>query len=114
VKGVVRVLNQAPEIDPTWNSDQPDPATSGIAPYRVYNIGNNKPVELMKYVGILEKALGREALKNYMPMQPGDVDASWASAEDLFQNTGYVPATSIEEGIQNFVDWYLDYFEINS
>ncbi len=111
VEGVVRSLDNPPSIDPGWNSDQPDPATSGVAPYRVYNIGNNKSVELMKFIEILETKLGRHARKNYMPMQPGDVDASWASAEELIQNMGYTPATSMEEGVQKFVEWFLDYSE---
>jgi UDP-glucuronate 4-epimerase len=112
VEGVVRSLANPPSIDANWNSAQPDPATSGIAPYRVYNIGSNKSIELMIFIEILEKTLGKEAIKNYMPMQPGDVDASWASAKDLIQNMGYTPATSLEEGVEKFVDWYLDYFEI--
>ncbi|MBT7266191.1 MAG: NAD-dependent epimerase [Rhodospirillaceae bacterium] len=112
VEGVVRALGKAPDIDPAWNSDQPDPATSGLARYRVYNIGNNQSIELMKYVEVLEKCLGKEAQKNFMAMQPGDVDASWASTEDLAQDLGYSPTTTIEDGIQKFVDWYLDYFEI--
>lgn len=113
VEGIVRCLAKAPEPDAAWNSDDPDPATSGLAAYRIYNIGNNNPVDLMDCVAILEKKLGRESLKNYMPMQPGDVDASWANAEELIQNMGYTPATSMETGISNFVDWYLDYFEIS-
>jgi len=112
VEGVVRCLAQPPQIDPAWHSDHPDPASSGLAAYRVYNIGNNAPIELMEYVAILEKTLGKKSLKNYMPMQPGDVDVSWASADELIQDMGYTPATSMEVGIQKFVEWYLDYFEI--
>jgi UDP-glucuronate 4-epimerase len=113
VESVVRALANASEIDPNWNSDQPDPATSGLAPHRVFNIGNNKPVDLMDCVEILEKKLGRISLKNYLPMQPGDVDASWANVDELIQNINYTPATPIEEGIHNFVDWYLDYFRVS-
>jgi UDP-glucuronate 4-epimerase len=112
VEGVVRSLAKAPSIDPNWASDQLDPATSGVAPYCIYNIGNNRPVELMKFIEILEVKLGRQSIKNYMPMQPGDVEASWASSEELFQNIGYVPTTSMEAGVQHFIDWYLDYFGI--
>jgi UDP-glucuronate 4-epimerase len=112
VEGIVRTLANPPEIDIDWNSNQPDPATSGLAPYQVFNIGNNQPVHLIKLVEILEKILGRTALKNYMPMQAGDVEISWASSDELIKKIGYSPATSIEEGLQNFVGWYLDYFKI--
>ncbi len=112
VESITHILAKAPEIDSNWNSNLPDPATSGIAPYRVYNIGGNNPVNLMDFVEILEKKLGREAIKNYMPMQSGDVDTTWANASELIQNIGYTPTTPIDKGIHNFVDWYLDYFEI--
>ncbi|HIF59397.1 MAG TPA: NAD-dependent epimerase [Rhodospirillales bacterium] len=114
VESITHILAKAPEIDSNWNSNLPDPATSGIAPYRVYNIGSNNPVNLMDFVEILEKKLGREAIKNYMPMQPGDVDISWANADELAQNIGYTPITPLDKGIHNFVDWYLDYFEIRN
>ena len=114
VESITHILAKAPEIDSNWNSNLPDPATSGIAPYRVYNIGSNNPVNLMDFVEILEIKLGREAVKNYMPMQPGDVDTSWANADELAQNIGYTPITPIDKGIHNFVDWYLDYFEIRN
>ena len=114
VESITHILAKAPEIDSNWNSNLPDPATSGIAPYRVYNIGSNNPVNLMDFVEILEIKLGREAVKNYMPMQPGDVNTSWANADELAQNIGYKPITPIDKGIHNFVDWYLDYFEIRN
>ncbi len=114
VESITHILAKAPEIDSNWNSNLPDPATSGIAPYRVYNIGSNNPVNLMDFVEILEIELGREAVKNYMPMQPGDVDTSWANADELAQNIGYTPITPLDKGIHNFVDWYLDYFEIRN
>ena len=114
VESITHILEKAPEIDSNWNSNLPDPATSGIAPYRVYNIGSNNPVNLMDFVEILEIKLGREAIKNYMPMQPGDVDTSWANADELAQKIGYTPITPIDKGIHNFVDWYLDYFEIKN
>jgi len=114
VESITHILAKTPEIDSNWNSNLPDPATSGIAPYRVYNIGSNNPVNLMDFVEILEIKLGREAVKNYMPMQPGDVDTSWANVDELAQNIGYTPITPIDKGIHNFVDWYLDYFEIRN
>ena len=114
VESITHILAKAPEIDSNWNSNLPDPATSGIASYRVYNIGSNNPVNLMDFVEILETKLGREAVKNYMPMQPGDVNTSWANADELVQNIGYTPITPIDKGIHNFVDWYLDYFEIRN
>lgn len=114
VESITHILAKAPEIDSNWNSNLPDPATSGIAPYRVYNIGSNNPVNLMDFVEILEIKLGREAVKNYMPMQPGDADISWANVDELAQNIDYTPITPIDKGIHNFVDWYLDYFEIRN
>ena len=113
VEGIIRTLAKPPKIDTDWDSNQPNPATSGIAAYRVFNIGNNQPIELINFVEILEKSLGRQARKNYMPMQAGDVEASWASSDQLIKKMDYSPATSIEDGVQSFVDWYLDYFEIN-
>ena len=114
VESITHILAKAPEIDSNWNSNLPDPATSGIAPYRVYNVGSNNPVNLIDFVEILEIKLGREAVKNYMPMQPGDVDTSWANVDELAQNIDYTPITPIDKGIHNFVDWYLDYFEIRN
>ena len=114
VQGIVRTLEEVPKINSNWDSNKPNPSTSGIAPYQVYNIGNNKPVELMDCVKIIEKKLGRRSIKNYMPMQPGDVDTSWANTEELTRNVGYTPTTPIETGIHNFVEWYLDYFEVNN
>jgi UDP-glucuronate 4-epimerase len=113
VEGVVRCLAKPATIDAAWDSDNPDPASSGIAPYRVYNIGNNASVELMEYIDVLGKHLGKEAIRNFMPMQPGDVDASWASTDDLIRDIGYAPTTSIEDGIKEFTEWYLDYYEID-
>ena len=113
VEGIIRTLAKPPKIDIDWDSNQPDPATSGIAAYQVFNIGNNQPVHLMDMVAILEKSLGRKALRNYMPMQAGDVQASWANSDQMVNKMDYSPATSIEEGVQNFVAWYLDYFKIN-
>jgi UDP-glucuronate 4-epimerase len=106
VHGIVGALDRIAAPNPAWNSDDPDPATSK-APYRVYNIGNSRPIDLMRYIEVLEDCLGRKAQKNLLPMQPGDVPDTWADVEDLVQDVGYRPETSIEEGVRNFVDWYL-------
>ena len=111
VEGVVRVLDRIPEPDPEWSGDAPDSATS-TAPYRLYNIGNNEPVELMRYIEVLEACLGKKAEKNMLPMQPGDVPATYADVTDLTRDMDYTPDTSIEQGIANFVDWYRDYYVV--
>ena len=109
VEGVVRVTVNIPVPDTGWNSDKPDPATS-YAPYRLYNIGNNNPIELMKFIEVLEDCLGKKAEKNFLPMQPGDVHETCADVDDLI-NIGFKPSTPIEKGIKKFVEWYLDYYE---
>ena len=109
VEGVVRCLDRIAASNPDWDSDAPDPATSS-APYRLYNIGNNNPVELMHFIACIENALGREAEKNMLPMQPGDVRKTYADVDDLVEDMGYRPSTEIETGIQNFIDWYRDYY----
>ncbi len=111
VEGVIRTLDKVPEPNPAWDSDHPDSATSR-APYRLYNIGNNQPVELMYFIETLEKALGMEAKKNFLPLQPGDVPATYADIDDLSTDVGFRPDTPIEEGIQRFVDWYRDYYRV--
>ena len=111
VEGVVRTNDHTATTDPTWNSDAPDSATSR-APYRLYNIGNNNPVELMHLIGTLEQALGRTAEKRMLPMQPGDVPATYADVEALVQDVGFAPKTSIESGVSRFVAWYRDYYQI--
>ncbi|MGB5250504.1 MAG: capsular biosynthesis protein CpsI, partial [Gammaproteobacteria bacterium] len=88
--------------------DKPDPGTSR-APYRLYNIGNSRPVELMTYIGLLEQYLGREAEKNLLPLQAGDVPDTWADVEDLVRDVGYRPVTPVEEGVKRFVDWFMQY-----
>ena len=108
VEGVIRVTDNIPEPDTGWNSDNPDPATS-YAPYRIYNIGNNNPIELMKFIEVLEGCLGKKAEKNLLPMQPGDVHETCADVDDLI-NIGFRPSTPIEKGIKNFVEWYLSYY----
>jgi UDP-glucuronate 4-epimerase len=109
VSGVVGALDRIPAPDPRWNADEPDPATSK-APYRLYNIGNNRPVELLRYIELLEQCLGKKATKNLLPLQVGDVPATWADIEDLTRDIGYVPTTPVEVGIERFVRWYLDYY----
>lgn len=105
IEGVVRVLDKIPEPNPDWNGAAPDPASS-LAPYRLYNIGHNQPVELMYFIEVLEKNLGKKAKLNMLPLQAGDVPATYADVDDLIRDVGYKPATSIEEGIARFVEWY--------
>ena len=111
VEGVVRTLDKLPAPDPNWNSDAPDSATS-YAPYRLYNIGNNQPVQLMHYIEVLEKCLGKQAEKNMLPMQKGDVPATYADIDDLSREVGFRPNTPIETGIARFVAWYRDYYQV--
>ena len=109
VEGVVRVMAKPAAPDPDWSGERPDPATSR-APHRVYNIGNNQPVELDYLIEVLEKALGRRARKNLLPMQPGDVPATYADIDDLEAAVGFRPVTSIETGVERFVAWYKSYY----
>jgi UDP-glucuronate 4-epimerase len=111
IEGVVRLLDRPPAADLGWSGDRPDPGTSPV-PYRLYNIGNNNPVELLHLIGTLEAALGRVADKHFLPMQPGDVPATWADIADLARDVGFAPKTSIETGIGRFVDWYLEYHAV--
>jgi UDP-glucuronate 4-epimerase len=111
VEGVIRVLDKPAQPNPDWSGDQPDSATSR-APWRVYNIGNNNPVELMDYIAALEKALGRKADMEMLPLQPGDVPDTYADVADLVREFGYKPATPMEQGVANFVAWYRDYFKV--
>ncbi|MCB1773394.1 MAG: NAD-dependent epimerase [Gammaproteobacteria bacterium] len=111
VEGVIRVLDKPAQPNPDWDSGNPDTATSK-APYRLYNIGNNSPVELMHYIETLEKCLGIEAKKELLPLQPGDVPDTYADVEDLVADMGYKPATSVEDGVANFVAWYRDYYKV--
>ena len=111
VEGVVRTLDNTATANPDWTGKQPDPGTSK-APWRVYNIGNQRPVELMRYIEILEQCLGKTAEKELLPMQPGDVPDTYADVEALIQDVGYKPGTPIEEGIERFVSWYRDYYKI--
>jgi UDP-glucuronate 4-epimerase len=111
VEGVVRVLDQPASPDPDWDGNKPDSATSR-APYRLYNIGNNNPVELMHYIETLEQCLGLPAEKDLLPLQPGDVPDTYANVDDLVADLGYKPATSVEEGVANFVTWYRGYYGV--
>jgi UDP-glucuronate 4-epimerase len=108
-EGVVRTLDRPATADPAWNAGAPDPARSN-APYRLFNIGNNRPVPLLEYIAALEKALGRKAQLDLLPMQPGDVPATQADVSELEEAVGFRPTTTIEQGIQKFVDWYRDYY----
>jgi len=109
VQGVVRATDKVATPNPAWSGDQPDPATSS-APYRLYNIGNHSPVQLMDYIACIEKAVGKTATKNMLPMQPGDVPTTFADIEDLKADIGFEPKTPIEEGVKRFVAWYRDYY----
>src|SRR3990172_899849 len=111
VEGVIRVIDRTARPDPAWSGDAPDPATS-YAPYRIYNIGNNQPVELMRYIEVLEKCLGKKAKLEMLPMQDGDVPATSANVESLGKDVGFRPRTSVEHGISRFVEWYKAYHGI--
>lgn len=111
VEGIVRVMDLIPTPNPDWEGDAPDPGSSA-APYRIYNIGNHNPVALMDFVAAIEKAAGREAQKIFLPMQPGDVLATYADVDDLMRDAGFAPNTPIEDGIGRFVDWYRDYYGV--
>jgi UDP-glucuronate 4-epimerase len=110
VEGVIRTLDKLPAPNPDWNGDAPDSASS-YAPYRIYNIGNNQPVELMRYIEVLEQCLGKQAEKNMLPLQQGDVPATYADIDDLMRDVGFKPNTPIEKGIDNFVRWYREYYK---
>jgi UDP-glucuronate 4-epimerase len=109
VEGIVRVMDRVPGPNSNWSGDAPDPGTS-YAPYRIYNIGNNSPVELMRFIEVLEDCLGKKAVKNFLPMQAGDVLVTFANVDDLVEDVGFRPVTSIEEGIRRFVEWYSNYY----
>jgi UDP-glucuronate 4-epimerase len=111
VEGVLRVIDNIPKGNPNWNPLKPDPSSSK-APYKLYNIGNNNMVELMDYIKEIEKNLGKEAQKNLLPIQDGDVPATWANVDDLVRDLAYRPNTSIQKGIKNFIDWYREYYKV--
>jgi UDP-glucuronate 4-epimerase len=110
-EGVVRTLDREAAPDPAWNSDAPDPATSN-APYRIYNIGNSTPVPLLDYIAVIERSLGRKAVLDLLPMQPGDVPSTMADVRELEEAVEFRPRTTVEEGVARFVEWYLEYYRI--
>jgi len=112
IEGVVRVMDRLPEPDPIWNGDDPDPGTS-YAKYKIYNIGNNNPVELMEFITGIEKILDKEAKKEFLDLQPGDVPATYADVDDLIKDVGFKPSTPIETGIKRFIEWFKDYYGYN-
>jgi UDP-glucuronate 4-epimerase len=109
IEGVVRVIDNPPVEDKSWTGKDPDPSRS-VAPYKVYNIGNSQPVRLMDFIEAIEKQIGKTAQKNLLPMQQGDVPATWADVDDLYKNLGYKPNTSVQDGIMNFVKWYREFY----
>jgi len=109
VEGVVRVIERTPGPDERWSGDHPDPGSS-YAPYRIYNIGNNNPVDLLRFIEVLEDCLGRKAIKNFLPLQPGDVLSTYADVDDLRRDVGFKPGTPIELGLEHFVRWYRSYY----
>ena len=111
IEGVVRVMGRLAEPNPKWRGDDPDPGTS-YAPYKVYNIGNNNPVELLEFIEVIENALGRKARKVFRDLQPGDVPATYADVDDLIADVGFKPATPITTGIKKFIEWYREYYKI--
>ncbi|MGZ3607792.1 MAG: NAD-dependent epimerase [Syntrophales bacterium] len=111
IEGVFRVTERIPESDAKWRGDKPDPSTS-FAPYKIYNIGNNRPVELLDFINVIEKVLGKKARMNLLPMQPGDVPSTYADVDDLMKDVSFKPATTIEDGIRRFIEWYRDYYRV--
>lgn len=111
VEGVFRLTSHLPKPNPNWNGNNPDPGTS-VAPYKIYNIGNNNPVPLMTFIEAIENALGQKAIKEFLPLQPGDVPKTFADIDDLVQDVGFAPKTPIQEGIQKFIHWYKNYYNI--
>jgi len=108
-EGVVRASERIAKPDSNWDSKSPDPASS-FAPFRLYNIGNNRPVQLLRYIEVIEEALGKKAIKNFLPLQPGDVPDTFADIDDLVRDVGYRPATPVEVGVRKFVDWFCEYY----
>jgi UDP-glucuronate 4-epimerase len=110
--GVIRALDTLPDKDAGWNGNAPDPASSGVAPYRLYNIGNAEPVELLRYIAVLEQCLGRKAQMEMLPLQAGDVPDTEADVSELIRAVGYAPKVSIDTGVANFVSWYREYYGV--
>ncbi len=111
VNGLMKIINKEPNSDHKWNGQNPDPASSK-APYTIYNIGNNHPVKLLDFIETLEETLGRKAKKEFLPMQPGDVPATYADVTGLISDYDYKPNTDVREGIQNFVQWYRTFYNV--
>jgi UDP-glucuronate 4-epimerase len=111
VESVTRIIDKPAEAHPDWNGDKPDPSTSP-SPYRIFNIGNNSPVKLMDFIKAIEKELGMEAIKEYRPMQAGDVPSTWAEVDKLNKLTGFKPSTPIGKGIREFISWYRTYYSV--
>lgn len=111
VEGVIRTLDRPARVNPKWDGNTPDPGTS-LAPWRVYNIGNSSPVDLIDYIGAIENALGKKANKELLPLQPGDIPDTYANIDELTEQFHYKPTTNIQDGIQNFIDWYRSYFKV--
>ena len=109
VEGVTRIMGKLPEPNPAWSGDDPDPGTS-YSKYKIYNIGNNNPIELMEFINVIEKALGKKAKKEFLDLQPGDVPATYADIDDLIKDVGFKPETPIETGIKRFISWYKEYY----
>ena len=112
VEGIVRLIPRPPAENKNWDAANPDPSSS-FAPYRIFNIGNNEPVELLQFIEVLEKKLNKKAIKNFLPLQEGDVEETFADILDLQKEIGFKPSTSIEAGIEKFVNWYRDYYKID-
>jgi len=111
VTGVVKVMDNPPKGNQEWSGRSPDPSSS-VSPYRVYNIGNNSPVNLMDFIEAIEESIGKKAVKNFLPMQPGDVPSTWADVNDLVKDLGYAPSVNVREGVKRFVEWYKEYYKI--
>jgi UDP-glucuronate 4-epimerase len=111
VEGITRTIDRVPQANPDWSGENPDPSVSS-APYKVYNIGNNQPVELLRFIEVLEDCIGKKVAKNLLPIQAGDVPATYANVDDLVRDVGFQPATQIEVGIKKFVEWYRGYYKI--
>jgi UDP-glucuronate 4-epimerase len=110
-EGVIKVIDNPAAPNPAWQAKNPTPESSS-APYRVYNIGNNQPVSLMAFIETIEKKLGKKAQKEMLPMQPGDVESTYADVSDLIKDMGYKPDTPLDEGVENFVAWYREFYRI--
>ena len=111
IEGIFRLIKKLPVPNDEWDGKKPDPSSS-FAPYRLYNIGNNQPVELLKFIEILEDCIGKKAIKNFLPMQPGDVYETYANVDDLVKDVGFVPKTDMKKGLINFINWYREYYNI--